>query len=372
MFCAERTLASPACGGYVALCPSDRRGYGTRMTPESLRRTARGMLAALLLSAAATEALAWGATGHRIIGETAVNALPPELPAFVRSADAAVAIGQLSREPDRSRGAGRIHDHQRDAAHFVDLDDAGLIMGGPPLAVLPPTRLDYQKALLAAGSDEVKAGYLPYAIVDGWQQLVKDFVHWRVLHAAEARAVDPGRRAWLAEDRRRREALIVNNLGLWAHYVGDASQPHHLSIHYNGWGAFPNPRGYTQEKVHGPFEGAFTKATVTGAAVAAALPAYVPCSGGIEACTVAYLQQTYAQVIPYFELEKAGGFKPGDPRGAAFARERVTASTAKLRDLTVDAWRASAGGAIGYRPEVTVADVEAGRVDPWDALYGTD
>ena len=331
-----------------------------------------GLLAVLLLGAAATEASAWGATGHRVIGEGAVQALPAELPAFVRSPDAAAQIGELAREPDRSRGAGRIHDHQRDAAHFVDVDDSGRILGGPPLTALPPTRLDFQKALAAAGTDEIKAGYLPYAIVDGWQQLVKDFTYWRILNAAEQRATDPGRRAWLAEDRRRREALIINNLGVWAHYVGDASQPHHLSVHYNGWGEFPNPRGYTQEKVHGPFEGAFVRANLTEAAVARALPAYRPCGTAIEACTVTYLQSTYAKVIPYFELEKAGGFREGDLRGRAFAAERVTAGAAALRDLTVDAWRASAQGAIGYRPEVKVAEVEAGRVDPWDALYGTD
>jgi len=201
---------------------------------------------------------------------------------------------------------------------------------------------------------------------------VKDFTYWRILQAAEARAADPGRRAWLAEDRRRREALILNNLGHWAHYVGDASQPHHLSVHYNGWGPYPNPRGYTQEKVHGPFEGAFTRANVAQAAVARAMPAYEPCAGLIEGCMVAYLKSTYAQVIPYYELEKAGGFRPGDRRGAAFATERVTAATAKLRDFTIDAWRASARGRIGYRPEITVDDVVSGRVDPWDALYGTD
>lgn len=337
-----------------------------------MRRTTARLLTALLLTVSATQALAWGATGHRIIGEVAIQALPPELPAFLRSADAAAEIGELAREPDRSRGAGRTHDSNRDAAHFVDVDDAGRILGGPTLQTLPSTRLEYQGLLLKAGTDELKAGYLPYAIVDGWQHLVKDFTYWRVLRAAEARATEPGRRAWLAEDRRRREALIINNLGVWGHYVGDASQPHHLSVHYNGWGQFPNPRGYTQEKVHGPFEGAFTKASVTDTATARALPAYQPCTTGIWACTTSYLQSTYEQVIPYYELEKAGGFREGDPRGRAFAQARVTASTAKLRDLTVDAWRASAEGKIGYRPEISVADVESGRVDPWDALYGTD
>lgn len=334
--------------------------------------TAFRLLAALLLSAAGTDALAWGATGHRMIGEAAVQALPPELPAFVRSADAAAEVGEIAREPDRWRGSGRTHDSDRDAAHFVDVDDAGRVLGGPLLTALPPTRQEYQAVLVAAGTDEVKAGYLPYAIVDGWQQLVKDFTYWRILDAAERLATDPGRRAWLGEDRRRREALIVRDLGVWAHYVGDASQPHHLSVHYNGWGPFPNPRGYTQEKVHGPFEGAFVRANLTDTAVSRALPAYAPCTTGIDACTTAYLGRTAAQVIPYFELEKAGGFREGDARGVNFARERLSAATAQLRDFTTDAWRASANGAIGYRPEVKVADVQAGRVDPWDALYGTD
>ena len=34
-------------------------------------------------------------------------------------------------------------------------------------------------ALRAAGTDEYRAGYLPYAIIDGWQQLVMDFAYWR-------------------------------------------------------------------------------------------------------------------------------------------------------------------------------------------------
>jgi hypothetical protein len=28
-------------------------------------------------------------------------------------------------------------------------------------------------------------------------------------------------------------------LGIWSHYGGDASQPLHVSIHYNGWGDYP-------------------------------------------------------------------------------------------------------------------------------------
>ena len=335
-----------------------------------MKRIAAAVLA-LALAAQATAAWGWGATGHRLLAVAAVQALPPELPAFVRSPDAQTEIGELAREPDRWKGAGEIHDKDRDPAHFVDLDSRGLVLGGPSIDALPPTRLEYQKALVAAGTDEGKAGYLTYALVDGWQQLVHDFAYWRVLAAAEARATTPERRAWFAEDRRRREQLILRDLGVWAHYVGDASQPHHTSIHYNGWGPYPNPEGFTQAKVHGPFEGAFVRANVTAPMLKGAMAPPNVCTAAIEACVVAYIKRTNATVIPYYRLEKAGGFRPGDPRGQAFAAERVAAGAAELRDLTVAAWRASAGSQVGWRP-VSVADVEAGRVDPFDALYGID
>ena len=156
--------------------------------------------------AAAVSALA-------LLAITAMRALPPELPGFLRTLEAQTEVAELSREPDRWKGAGEVHDKDRDPAHFIDLDDQGRSLGGPHIDALPATRGDYQKALIAAGTDEGKAGYLPYALVDGWQQLVKDFTYWRILDAAERRATDPGSRAWLGEDRRR-EALILNNLGV--------------------------------------------------------------------------------------------------------------------------------------------------------------
>ena len=98
--------------------------------------------------------------------------------------------------------------------------------------------------------------------MDGYQQLVRDFATWRVLNAAEARETDPGKRAWYREDRLRREALILRDIGYLAHYVGDGSQPHHTTIHYNGWNRdTPNPEGFTTSRqTHGVFEGAFTGA----------------------------------------------------------------------------------------------------------------
>src|SRR5690349_6354767 len=82
---------------------------------------------------------AWGNTGHRMVGEAAMRALPAELPAFLRTAAAARDFGELSREPDLSKASGRPHDQDRDAAHFIDLDDDGKLLGGPPMLPLAAT-----------------------------------------------------------------------------------------------------------------------------------------------------------------------------------------------------------------------------------------
>lgn len=330
-----------------------------------------GVLAAAALMLAPAEALAWGATGHRIVGQLGVEALPDEVPAFLRMPEVATEIGELAREPDRSKSAGRIHDHNRDAAHFIDVDDAGLVMGGPPLAALPPTRAAYETALRAVGSDSWEAGYLYYSLVDGWQQLVKDFAYWRALEAAERLATDPARRAWYAADRGRREALLVRDLGAWAHYVGDASQPLHVTVHFNGWGPYPNPQGYSTSRIHAPIEGAFVHDNVTVDAVRKRMPAFYDCSCAIEVRTASYLAESHSMVERLYQLEKAGGFANADPRGLEFSEVNLAATAGEVRDLVVQAWRASADITVGW-PETPVADIVSGKVDPYDLLYGID
>ena len=329
-------------------------------------------LAALALGAvvlAPGPALAWGAMGHRIIGMVAVEALPDEVPAFLRTPTAAADVGELSREPDLVKGAGKMFDQDHSPGHFVDLDDDGRVLGGPTLATLPPTRAEYEAALREAGVDGWKAGYLPYSIVETWQRLAKDFGYWRVVKAAEARETNMDRRAWYAEFRRRRESLIMATIGDLSHFVGDGSQPLHVTTHYNGWGDYPNPKGFTRARIHEPFEATLVFDTVKAASVAAAVGPYKPCDCDIEKRVAAYLTATGEQVEPLYILEKAGGLAAGDPRGSAFATARMAVGAGELRDLIVEAWRAAGQSKVGY-PPVSVADVEAGKVDPYASLFG--
>lgn len=336
-----------------------------------MKRLATFVAAVVLASAIPAAALAWGASGHRLIGEAAMRALPSELPAFLRAPQAIVDVGEYSREPDRMKRAGRAFDVDRDAGHFVDLGDDGAIFGGPKLTALPPTRPDYEKALQAVGQNSWKAGYLPYSIIESYQQVMEDFAYWRVLKYAEANPAWSAHRAWFAADRRRRELQVLVALGELSHYVGDGSQPLHVTVHFNGWGDYPNPNNYSQARLHAPFEGDLVRATVKLEEVRAKMPPPRAVPGPLEQRVGAYLAATGAEVIPFYEMEKAGGMAPGDPRGTALATRQIAVGAAELRDMIVLAWQGSERQTVGYKP-VAVADVLAGKVDPFNALNSID
>ena len=326
-------------------------------------------VSAVAVLAVANAAGAWGAAGHRMIGYLAVKTLPDDLPGFVRRA--AWDVGELAREPDRTKGSGKLHDEYREGNHFIDLDDEGRALGGPHIDALPPTRQLYDDALRAKGETLTHAGWLPYAIADAQADLVTDFALWRIARVGEKKARTAAHRKWFRRDRERREALILSDMGELAHFVGDGSQPLHISIHYNGWGDYPNPKGFTTDRIHGMFEGVFVFSHIRNEDVLPLMGAYQACEGPFEPCIAAYLKTSWRQTIPLYELEQAGGFRDGDARGRAFAAQRLAAGATQLRNLFVDAWRRSATAEVGW-PKVKVADVEAQGLDAYESLYGKD
>jgi hypothetical protein len=335
------------------------------------RLLATGVVA--LVIAIPASVFAWGGSGHRMIGVAAMRALPAELPAFLKTPQAAVDVGELSREPDRIKRAGRAFDSDRDQGHFLDLNDDGTVLGGPKLTALPPTRQDYEKALQAVGADSWKAGYLPYSILESYQQLAQDFAFWKALKFSESNPAWAVHKAFFTADRERRERQILIAIGELSHFVGDGSQPLHVSVHFNGWGDNPNPNGYsTSRTLHADFEGALVRQSITQADVEKAMTPLRATDGGVDIQQVgAYLAGAGAQVGPLYELEKAGGMKPGDPRGAAFAKRQIGIGASELRDMIVMAWRAADKQSVGWRP-IPLSDIVSGKVDPYSAFYAID
>ena len=130
--------------------------------------------------------------------------------------------------------------------HYIDLERV------PADAFDEPDRWVFLRALYEAGVEipERDVGFLPYRIIELHQRLVIQFRLWRESSGRE--------REWI-EDR------VINDAGTMGHYVTDASQPHHTTIHFNGWDAdTPNPNGYTTTRdFHARFETVFVGAHVT-------------------------------------------------------------------------------------------------------------
>lgn len=330
--------------------------------------------ALMLVAVPAAQVGAWGSSGHRVIGVVAMQSLPDNLPAFLRTPGAASDVGEYSREPDRWKGGGQPHDRERDTAHFVDMDDQGRVMDhrGMTMNDLPRLKSEYDAALTRAGLDVDEAGYLPYAIMDAWQNLERDFSYWRVLNAAEARETDLAKREWYRADRLRREQLILRDIGVLSHYLGDASQPHHTTIHFNGWAGETNPEGFTtSRRTHGTFEGAYASRALDQARVRADMAPMNVEGFDLRNRTASFLNTTLGTVIPFYRMEKQGAFRDENPSGAEFLNGRLTAGAEQLRDYVVAAWNVSGQSSVGW-PAVKVAEVEAGTKDPWIAMVGED
>jgi hypothetical protein len=145
----------------------------------------------------------------------------------------------------------------------------------------------------------------------------------------------------------------------------------HVTVHYNGWGDFPNPKGYTKARIHGPIEGAFVYRNVSVEHVRSRLKPSSVCTQPIDACFREEIKESWALVEPLYALEKAGGFSNDDPRGRDFLAERLAVGASRLRDHVIGAWNAAGSAKVGW-PATTVADIEAGKVDPYTSLYGVD
>jgi hypothetical protein len=319
---------------------------------------------------ACAPAFAWGALGHRIVSRVAAQSLPASLPAFVRSADAIAEIAALGPEADRLKGSGIAWDADYDHGHFVDIGDDGLIAGTVSLDALPASREAYDTLLRGAGTDQYKIGYLPYEIIDGYEQVTTDFAYWRVDSVGERGGTSDADKRYFHADRLLREALTVRDIGYWSHFVADASQPLHISVHYNGWGNFPNPNGYSNSRtIHARFETTLVNAVATDAGVAAHVGPYTPATAALEARVATYLRTSLAAVPRVYALEAAGGIDAASPEATAFVIERLAAGASMLRDLTADAWTASERKKVGY-PPIAVSDVESGKIILTQAALG--
>jgi len=273
----------------------------------------------------ASFAFAWGNEGHRIINHLAALNLPQDAPAFLRWAGAVSEIEYLGPEPDRWRSSAEPELLALQAPeHFIDLELADA------LGALPHRRLDFEATVFASGQRPEKIGLQPWQATEVWQRLKAALREYRRLSEAH-------------QDTHDVEQAAIFYAGWLGHYVGDAAQPLHTTVQYNGWTG-PNPNGYTTEhKIHWKFEGPFVGANLHSPEVEARMAPAHALQGDVFDDYVAYLRQSSKYVEKVYQLEKAGGFDgTGTQESRDFTAERLAAGAIMLRDMIYTAWLRSA------------------------------
>ncbi len=337
------------------------------------RSIATALTFALVLTLLPQMAFAWGYVGHTIINRLAAESLPENLPAFVRTPDAIAEIATLGPEEDRIKGAGRSWDDDNDPGHYLDIGDDGTVAGVVRLDALPSDMQAYADALAKAGTNPYRMGYIPYTIMDGFERVRQDFAVWRVDDYLATHATTQAARDEFAKDRALREVLTLRDIGDWGHFVGDGSQPLHITVHFNGWGNYPNPNIYSTEHIHSPFETAFVNKYAKIADVRAAMPMmrlsipdHLLSQGEIGTLVGGYLLETSKQVEPLYKLWAAQAFQNGSQDAISFTDMQLARGASMLRQLIFLAWENSLYASFGY-PEVPVRDILSGKVVPTQA-----
>jgi hypothetical protein len=285
-------------------------------------RPLAGVLTALALLLP-VQALAWGQKGHSIVNQVAIDLAASKLPPFMSTAREHIIFN--SYEPDRWRTEGRSPMNvAQELDHEINLERWGAI------STLPADRYSFLRQLMEWRID-LRIGYLPYAIVENYGRLVNAFRYWR-------NAKDP-------KDREFSRDNAVYVAGILGHYVGDGAQPLHVTIHFNGWAdGVPNPKNFTTDRhFHSRYESLYVNSAVEVTRVRAKARGIEQLSNPWDSIKQ-YLNQSFSEIEPVYEIEKTGQFNPEKPstKGTDFIAAELARAGTMLADLWYTAWVESA------------------------------
>jgi hypothetical protein len=296
----------------------------------------------LLLAAQPTAALAWGGRGHAVIDQAALAALPEDGPVFLRNH--AEFIAEEAGAPDTWRSSSEPFskiDEDPNHTWFVER-----------LAFMPSPPRSRHAFLLALHREHARVrkidpkaaerlnvrwtGTLPYAVMEGYGRIVAGM---RSLRSKQSKG----------EPTANIERTLAFYTAWMSHYIADAANPHHVSIHCEGW-VGDNPKGYaTSGSIHGKFEIGYPDAiNLQPSDFVARIGEPQRQEGDLFEAVLAYLKDSNREVETIFDLDKRGVLADSASRGGReFVYRRSAAGAAMLRDLLTRAWRESAKRGVG-------------------------
>jgi len=313
----------------------------------------RSVFALAAVALVSPAAFAWDATGHRLIAALAIEGMGRGAPDWIRGETEARIIADGAATPDRWRESkvGQLK-HLNDPDHYLDVEYLEPL--GLTLETMPRLRYEYVKTCAAAREkggegfvgkpvnpkrDMAKTdewpGFLPYSISEQYAKVQNAMLHARILEELN----EPRRAAQLAGAREMARA----QMGILAHYVGDAAQPLHTTKHFNGW-VGKNPGKFTSRaKFHSYIDGGVSR--THGITAETVRPA---CDFGKDAgvdamdpwpAAIEHIGRSFGRMEPLYTLERDGTLD--GPEGKAFIVERLADGATTLSALYRAAWESS-------------------------------
>jgi len=297
--------------------------------------------------------------GHVLINQLALAAMPSNFPAFATASSAQQRIVFLAGEPDRWRNSTEASlRHVNGPDHYMDLEE--LETYGLTVDALPPLRYDFvaQLALARAAHPEKfppidparnmdhtreLVGFLPWSIMESYSRLKSEFSYLRTYETAGG----------TPEEIANAQANVIYTMGVMGHFVGDAGQPLHTTIHFNGWTG-QNPHHYTTNRsFHAWIDGGLiAKANIEADLALMKMklhPARVinwnnqPAQGAeMFRAMVAFIQSQNKLVEPLYQLEqqhKLSGEGEQGLEGKAFIEGQLITAGQMLADIWYSAWQ---------------------------------
>jgi hypothetical protein len=297
--------------------------------------------------------LGWDYEGHRLVNQLALASLPTNFPAFVRKPAAAERVAFLAGEPDRWRNTPDLTlKHFNEPDHYIDVEELALY--GMKSESLPVFRNDFiaQLALVRNAHPESfptldptndkphtrqLVGLLPWAITENYGKLKSGFSY---LKAFEAGGGSP-------EEILNAQENILYIMGVMGHYVGDAAQPLHTTIHHHGW-VGENPQGFsTNRTFHSWIDGGYFR-RIHGANLKAMQGKLRPARivslrdrpakpEEIFQAAMLFIVEQRKMLEPLYQLEKDGKLS-GEGEGRAFLEGQLVKGAQMLGDIWYSAW----------------------------------
>jgi hypothetical protein len=274
------------------------------------------------------EAVAWGEKAHVMINKAAIGKLPSDMPDFMRkSADL---VGYLGTQPDRWRLFDVSLSEVGKPNHYFDMENIN-----PDLSkiTLPQSRNEFLEQLRLAQKKVDDVGLVPYELNEYYHRLRGGFMEYRWA------ARDPKGKEYRSPTRigslKSIETACLYYASILSHFAGDACQPLHATVFFDGRGPDGKP---ARTGVHLRYEIGFVNTHIKDEQAFSALVGRPRVIKDVIEEARQVLLKSNSLVGKVLEFDETGKLEKGDPEAVKMTRQRLADSSQFLLDLWYTAW----------------------------------